>query len=156
MSAPEPRIGQTHRRNSAASVNAISVLALADDSARVIEDSCGANQVRDAVVECGVCRLCCHHQKVMVTDGDDPGRYDTEQIGPFLFLKQRPDGACVHLGPGGCGVYADRPRICRAFDCGGWFRSIPRNERRRMSKEDATVAALIKRGREVSARQVLP
>jgi Fe-S-cluster containining protein len=32
-----------------------------------------------------------------------------------LVLRQRSDGACVHLGPQGCTVYEDRPAVC--FDC---------------------------------------
>jgi hypothetical protein len=108
----------------------------------------------DAVVACGACQLCCWHQRVFVMEGDPAERYDTEDIGNGArMLRQRPDGSCVHLGPGGCEVYAHRPRICRAFDCGAWFRSIPRSRRRNMARQDASVAALIKRGREISAAQ---
>jgi Fe-S-cluster containining protein len=33
-------------------------------------------------------------------------------------IAQRPDGCCVHLGEGGeCGVYANRPGVCRSYDC---------------------------------------
>lgn len=30
-------------------------------------------------------------------------------------LKRRPDGACVFLGPDGCGVYERRPKACRDY-----------------------------------------
>ena len=34
-------------------------------------------------------------------------------------IRQRADGYCVHNDPGtrGCGVYANRPAICRTYDC---------------------------------------
>jgi hypothetical protein len=28
--------------------------------------------------------------------------------------------ACVHMGPKGCGIYADRPQACRDYQC-GWL-----------------------------------
>lgn len=112
--------------------------------------------VREAHVDCGACRLCCHHQRVLVTPGDPEELYDTESVldGKFKLLRQRPDGSCIHLGPGGCEVYENRPAICRAFDCGGWFRSWTRDERRQMSRQDPTVKALLERGREISAGQI--
>jgi Fe-S-cluster containining protein len=30
-------------------------------------------------------------------------------------LKKREDGACVYLGPDGCGVYERRPKVCQDF-----------------------------------------
>ncbi len=30
-------------------------------------------------------------------------------------LRKREDGACVYLGPDGCGVYDKRPQVCRDF-----------------------------------------
>lgn len=33
-------------------------------------------------------------------------------------IAQRPDGYCVHNEPGGkCGVYTNRPGVCRTYDC---------------------------------------
>ena len=34
-----------------------------------------------------------------------------------LVLRQRADGACIHLGERGCTVYEQRPAVCRSFDC---------------------------------------
>jgi Fe-S-cluster containining protein len=123
---------------------------------------------RDAKVDCEGCTICCHHQRVAVFPGLDPiERYDVEEIGagniqspsgkdlgPILLLKQRPDGSCIHLGPKGCEVYEFRPRICRSFDCGAWFRSKPRPERQHYIRKDPTMRPLIERGRVISARQM--
>ena len=32
-------------------------------------------------------------------------------------LAQHLNGDCLYLGPKGCEVYADRPVVCRTFDC---------------------------------------
>ena len=35
------------------------------------------------------------------------------------WIRQRPDGYCVHCDPAtrGCTIHAQRPHVCRAFDC---------------------------------------
>lgn len=131
----------------------------------LVETFNDADLFTDAKVDCGGCRLCCFHQRVAVFEGIDPvEHYETEEVansymeghgqhGPVVLLKIKPDGSCIHLGPTGCEVYEHRPRICRAFDCGGWFRSVPRGERRQMIKKDPEMRPLIERGRVISARQ---
>jgi uncharacterized protein len=37
-------------------------------------------------------------------------------------MKKPAGPLCRHGGAGGCGVYADRPAVCRAFEC-EWLRS---------------------------------
>jgi hypothetical protein len=32
-------------------------------------------------------------------------------------IAQREDGYCVHNEAGGCSIYAQRPAVCRAYDC---------------------------------------
>jgi hypothetical protein len=133
---------------------------------KTLETFTEADLFTDAKVDCGGCRLCCYHQRVAVFPELDPvERYQTEEIGgeiispdgkmmgPILLLKLQPDGACIHLGPDGCEVYDHRPRICRSFDCGGWFRSQPRGVRRQMVRKDPAMRPLIERGRVISARQ---
>jgi Fe-S-cluster containining protein len=44
-------------------------------------------------------------------------RLDVVRDESGYFLRRRDDGACSHLGPEGCTVYAYRPLACRAFDC---------------------------------------
>lgn len=38
---------------------------------------------------------------------------------PYLIRQRASDGYCVHCDAdsGGCGVYAQRPAVCRVFDC---------------------------------------
>jgi len=62
------------------------------------------------------------------------------EIGPALgmFLKRRPDGACVHLGDHGCTVHDYAPVDCREFDCRVTYRdymSLPRPLRRRVQRD---------------------
>jgi hypothetical protein len=53
---------------------------------------------------CGPCRACC-----IVTGFDaKPGE------APFA---KPPNTPCKHLVPGGCGIYAERPPVCRRFQC---------------------------------------
>lgn len=52
--------------------------------------------------ECGLCTLCC--TALGVEDLDKPAGVP-----------------CVHLTPGGCGIYEDRPEQCRRFEC-DWLR----------------------------------
>jgi hypothetical protein len=61
--------------------------------------------------ECGGCTACCVVMPVLSKE----------------FCK--PVGPCQHLVPGGCGIYADRPPVCREWHCGwrkdGWLGSRP-------------------------------
>jgi Fe-S-cluster containining protein len=72
-------------------------------------------------VPCNGCTACCY-QRVNI----NPARESVDELSQHLdvvrdehgyFLRRRDDGACMHLGPEGCTVYAHRPRACRAFDC---------------------------------------
>jgi hypothetical protein len=113
--------------------------------------------VSEAVkVPCGGCTSCCtHHEKVLLTDGDDPARYegniqwirlssDPEGMSR-LALTHKPNGDCVYLGENGCTIYPDRPHICRIFDCREVYRRFmqqPRNVRRQQMKVRGKEAAL--------------
>jgi Fe-S-cluster containining protein len=72
-------------------------------------------------VPCDGCTACCH-QRVKIS----PARESIDELSQHLdvvrdahgyCLRRRDDGACIHLGPEGCTVYAHRPLACRAFDC---------------------------------------
>jgi len=79
----------------------------------------------DAHVPCNGCKACCHHTLIMLLPehGDRLELYDsmaahnplTGEMGRAL--RQKGNGDCAHLGPGGCEVYAHRPAVCRAYDC---------------------------------------
>jgi Fe-S-cluster containining protein len=54
--------------------------------------------------DCGDCTVCC---TVLTVDSPD--------------FKKPAGTPCVHLGPGGCGIHAVRPHICRTWFC-AWRR----------------------------------
>jgi Fe-S-cluster containining protein len=103
-------------------------------------------------VPCDGCTLCCVNRQLVVLfpdHGDDPANYQTQQVGKWTALDFKPNGDCIHLGPGGCEVYDRRPVVCKAFDCGDQFRQHTRAERRRMVKAGMMDAAILERGREI-------
>jgi hypothetical protein len=70
---------------------------------------------------CAGCSACCYYAGVPVDKKRDRRRLphlltERDRDG-VLVLRQRPDGACVHLGERGCTVYEHRPSVCRSFDC---------------------------------------
>jgi len=77
---------------------------------------------RRSSVPCGTCRQCCWHPTVDVDKSverpEDLAHLDlvVREDGKTV-IRKRPDGACVHLGDGGCTVYKHRPRACRSYDC---------------------------------------
>jgi hypothetical protein len=72
-------------------------------------------------VPCGDCTQCCYHAGVDVHPEMEPperlAHLEVEFREGGWFLRKRADGACVHLGPKGCTVYAHRPNACRLYDC---------------------------------------
>lgn len=72
-------------------------------------------------VPCGACSACCHYSGIPVDAKRDKRRLPhllTERNADGdLVLRQRADGACIHLGERGCSVYDQRPGVCRSFDC---------------------------------------
>ncbi len=79
--------------------------------------------------KCQACGACCHNKAIEV------GPYEVERLAARrrltveefrrLFtekdgatLRNGPDGSCVFLTGGRCGVYSDRPLVCRMFPIG--------------------------------------
>ncbi len=62
---------------------------------------------------------CCRLTFALSTADLDEGvvRWDIGQ--PYLIRQRASDGYCVHNDPtsGGCTVHAQRPRVCRVYDC---------------------------------------
>jgi Fe-S-cluster containining protein len=78
---------------------------------------------------CGRCSRCCYYKGIQVnpyevlrlsrnrnTDTTEFLRRYTDAGGTFL--RQRSDGACIFLTTEGCGVYPDRPLVCRLYPLG--------------------------------------
>lgn len=93
-----------------------------------------ADRGAERKVDCGSCRACCHQVVVLVDE--DPADYDCDPAAPagLSVLRRHSDGACVYLGPDGCTIYDRRPAICKAFDCGLWFRTTDRAYRRHIKR----------------------
>ena len=72
-------------------------------------------------VPCGACSACCHYAGIPVDRKRDrqrlPHLLTERNRDGDLVLRQRPDGACIHLDRYGCTVYEHRPAVCRTFDC---------------------------------------
>jgi Putative zinc- or iron-chelating domain len=72
-------------------------------------------------VPCRACSACCYYEGIPVDEKRDrqrlPHLMTERNVAGELVLRQRPDGACVHLGDWGCTVYEQRPAVCRSFDC---------------------------------------
>jgi hypothetical protein len=89
---------------------------------RLSEFLSGLKLDKPNTVPCNGCNACCYHSHIDV----DPAKERAEDLAhlelvPYptggLALRKREDGACFHLGPSGCTVYAHRPRACRCYDC---------------------------------------
>lgn len=64
---------------------------------------------------CGACSSCCYDLKVQVQWMDQVPEDMYQEEDGFFYMLQRADGACVALQEGGCGIYEDRPTVCREF-----------------------------------------
>ena len=72
-------------------------------------------------VPCGKCTACCYYPGIPVDEKRNrrhlPHLLTERNRDGQLVLRQRSDGACIHLGKQGCTVYEHRPAVCRIFDC---------------------------------------
>src|SRR5258708_4648935 len=69
-------------------------------------------------VPCGDCTACCRHVRIpLVSKRDDFARYDTEEDHGETILRRHEDDSCIYLEENRCTIYADRPLVCRTFDC---------------------------------------
>jgi len=72
-------------------------------------------------VPCDGCTACCYYPGIVIDEKRDrrnlPHLLTERDPDGKLVLRQRSDGACIHLGAQGCTVYQHRPAICRGFDC---------------------------------------
>jgi Fe-S-cluster containining protein len=79
---------------------------------------------------CNRCLRCCHHKKIQLNPYEvarlaqsrgmstTAFRRDYTDGGAGVVLAQTDNGACVFLGPEGCGVHPDRPLVCRLYPLG--------------------------------------
>jgi Fe-S-cluster containining protein len=75
-----------------------------------------------ATVDCearmAVCKaVCCRLDFALSVPELESGHLQWDLGRPY-FIRHRADGQCVHnTSCGGCGVYANRPKVCRSYSC---------------------------------------
>ena len=111
-----------------------------------------------ANVPCNGCTLCCQNDAIMLHPeyGDIPEQYQTV---PFrtpvtgkmgLMVAKKPGSTdCIYLGETGCTIHGRAPAICREFDCGKFYASRTRPERRRMVSAGLITQGVLDQGRRV-------
>jgi Fe-S-cluster containining protein len=62
--------------------------------------------------------VCCKLNFALTAKDIDTGKVKWDLGFPFM-IRHEEDGYCTHLrrGSGACGVYADRPGVCRRYSC---------------------------------------
>lgn len=96
-----------------------------------------------ADIDCGKCSECCKGSAIYLFPelGDKIELYDTvEAFNPFtnrmgVMLDHRADGACGYLTDKGCGIWALRPRLCRAYSCVEHYAKLGRPQKRQMKRD---------------------
>ncbi len=72
-----------------------------------------------AEVPCNGCTGCCRSNlnvRLYPQEGGEGLDLRTDPEG-YRWLRKNTDGSCIHLVDNRCSVYAQRPVVCRAFDC---------------------------------------
>jgi Fe-S-cluster containining protein len=75
----------------------------------------------DCAARLPICRAACCSLRFALSAGEvEDGRVKWDLGHPYL-IRQTTQGWCVHndRATGGCAIYGDRPRVCRAYSCAG-------------------------------------
>jgi len=72
----------------------------------------------EAEVPCDGCRACCKTLKEVMLTEEEAQRlsHTISQKGQPIIARQE-NGVCLYLAENGCGIYTNRPRVCRMYDC---------------------------------------
>jgi Fe-S-cluster containining protein len=73
----------------------------------------------DCAARMHICHAVCCKLHFALSGGEIEGGKVKWDLGQPYHIRQEPDGTCTHneRATGNCGVYADRPRICRTYTC---------------------------------------
>jgi Fe-S-cluster containining protein len=73
----------------------------------------------DCAARMHVCHAICCKLHFALSAGEIEGGKVKWDLGQPYHIRQTADGFCVHndRATGNCGVYSDRPRICRTYSC---------------------------------------
>jgi len=113
---------------------------------------------------CRACSRCCYHKRIQINPyeiarlarrtGRSGAQFRAEctEDGQGNYLRQRDDGACIFLGPQGCGVHPDRPLVCRLYPLGRralwdgteeWVQVTPHPQTEGEYSKNGTIAAYL-------------
>ena len=75
----------------------------------------------DIVLPCESCTACCRGplRAVVIYPDEDHSRWETQPVTTpgWHILANEENGDCVYITDAGCGIWDDRPRSCRRYDC---------------------------------------
>ena len=76
---------------------------------------------RENLLDCAarlpLCKgVCCFMEQPLQEDDLAEGVVRWDHLRPY-WIRHRKDGGCFHLGPQGCKIFENRPRICRVYTC---------------------------------------
>jgi len=76
---------------------------------------------RETLLDCAarlpLCKgVCCFMEQPLQEDDLAEGVVRWDHLRPY-WIRHRKDGGCFHLGPRGCKIFENRPRICRVYTC---------------------------------------
>lgn len=83
-----------------------------------IDDENAVEQEVNCEERLHICKaVCCKLNFPLNENEIDSGHYKW-QLGKPYYIRQQSNGACCYLGESGkCGVYSNRPKICRIYSC---------------------------------------
>ncbi|HEX8691021.1 MAG TPA: YkgJ family cysteine cluster protein [Longimicrobium sp.] len=85
---------------------------------RVDPDPPAAAATVDCAARMHVCRAVCCRLSFPLSAPEIEGGKIRWELGKPYFARKDATGRCVHLGADcGCGVYHDRPQVCRGYSC---------------------------------------
>lgn len=64
------------------------------------------------------------HTMIILAEEDRGSFYFTQNFEGFPALAWKDNGDCIYLADGKCSIYEQRPTMCRAFDCRGYYKMI--------------------------------
>lgn len=116
---PAPAAERTGPAADAPVPNAISWPSIALRSDPDDEDLGRTTQRVDCAERMHVCHAVCCKLKFPLSEPEVEARVVKWDVGHPYVIRQDADGYCSHndRATGGCGVYADRPRVCRRYSC---------------------------------------
>ena len=76
---------------------------------------------RENLLDCAarlpLCKgVCCFMEQPLQEDDLAEGVVRWDHLRPY-WIRHRRGGGCFHLGPQGCKIFENRPRICRVYTC---------------------------------------